>query len=42
MYDGSDKMIAPSVTGLIGDCLFNEGKVKDGIGYFVKASIRRQ
>ena len=37
-YDGSDKMIAPSVTGLIGDCLVNEGKVKDGIGYFEKAA----
>lgn len=37
-YDGSDKMITPSITGLIGDCLVNAGKVKDGISYFEKAA----
>ena len=37
-YDGSDKMIAPSVTGLIGDCLVNAGKVEEGISYFEKAA----
>ncbi|MDR1938284.1 MAG: tetratricopeptide repeat protein [Tannerellaceae bacterium] len=37
-YSGKDKMISPVVTGLIGDCYVNQGKVKDGIGYFEKAA----
>lgn len=37
-YDGGDKMISPAVTGLIGDCLVNQGKVKEGISYFEKAA----
>ena len=37
-YDGSDNMIAPAVTGLIGDCYVKLGDVKKGISYFEKAA----
>ncbi|MDR1937760.1 MAG: CDC27 family protein [Tannerellaceae bacterium] len=37
-YSGKDKMISPVVTGLIGDCYVNQGKVKEGIAYFEKAA----
>lgn len=36
-FSGSDQMISPTLTGMIGDCLVNMGKVKEGIGYFEKA-----
>jgi tetratricopeptide (TPR) repeat protein len=37
-FNGKDKMVSPAVTGLIGDCFVNTGKVKEGIGYFEKAA----
>jgi tetratricopeptide (TPR) repeat protein len=37
-FSGKDKMISPTLTGLIGDCYVNQGKVKEGIGYFEKAA----
>ncbi|MDR0995784.1 MAG: tetratricopeptide repeat protein [Tannerella sp.] len=37
-YSGDDKMVAPAVTGLIGDCYVNLGQVKQGITYFEKAA----
>lgn len=37
-FDGSDKMIAPAITGLMGDCYINLGDVKKGITYFEKAA----
>jgi len=37
-FSGSDKMISPTITGLIGDCYVNMGNVKEGVGYFEKAA----
>jgi tetratricopeptide (TPR) repeat protein len=37
-YDGSDNMIAPAITGLIGDCYVKLGDVKKGISYFEQAA----
>jgi tetratricopeptide (TPR) repeat protein len=37
-FSGKDKMISPALTGLIGDCYVNQGKVKEGISYFEKAA----
>ena len=37
-FSGSDNMISPAVTGLIGDCYVNMGNVKEGISYFEKAA----
>ncbi|MDR1645774.1 MAG: CDC27 family protein [Tannerellaceae bacterium] len=37
-FSGEDNMISPALTGLIGDCYVNQGKVKEGIGYFEKAA----
>jgi tetratricopeptide (TPR) repeat protein len=37
-FKGEDKMISPTLTGLIGDCYVNQGKVKEGISYFEKAA----
>ena len=37
-YSGGDDMISPAITGLIGDCYVNMGKVKEGISYFEKAA----
>jgi tetratricopeptide (TPR) repeat protein len=37
-FRGKDKMLSPTITGLIGDCYVNAGKVKEGIGYFKKAA----
>lgn len=37
-FSGNDEMIAPAITGLIGDCYVNMGNVKEGINYFEKAA----
>jgi tetratricopeptide (TPR) repeat protein len=37
-YNGKDNMIAPAITGLIGDCYVNLGDTKEGIKYFEKAA----
>ena len=37
-FSGSDEMISPAITGLIGDCYVNMGNVKEGINYFEKAA----
>ncbi len=37
-FSGDDQMISPAITGLIGDCYVNSGKVKEGISYFEKAA----
>ncbi|MEG1544988.1 MAG: tetratricopeptide repeat protein [Tannerellaceae bacterium] len=37
-FSGSDNMISPAITGLIGDCYVNMGKTKEGISYFEKAA----
>lgn len=37
-FSGSDKMVSPAITGLIGDCYVNMGNTKEGISYFEKAA----
>jgi tetratricopeptide (TPR) repeat protein len=37
-FSGKDVNIAPSITGLIGDCYVELGKIEDGIKYFMKAA----
>ena len=37
-FGGKDQMLSPAITGLIGDCYVNLGKIKEGISYFEKAS----
>ncbi len=37
-FSGSDEMISPAITGLIGDCYVNMGNLKEGISYFEKAA----
>lgn len=37
-FSGKDNIIAPTITGLIGDCYINTGKVKEGATYFEKAA----
>lgn len=37
-YSGSDNMISPAITGLIGDCYVNMGNTQEGISYFEKAA----
>ena len=37
-FNGKDNMIAPAITGLIGDCYVNLGNTKEGISYFEKAA----
>ena len=37
-FSVNDKMVSPAVTGLVGDCYVDMGKVKEGIDYFMKAS----
>ncbi|MDR2791180.1 MAG: hypothetical protein LBB27_00330 [Tannerellaceae bacterium] len=37
-FDASDRMAAPVVTGLIGDCYANLGEVEKAIGFFEKAA----
>lgn len=37
-FSGSDNMVSPAITGLIGDCYVNMGNVKEGISYFEKAA----
>jgi len=37
-FHAKDQMIAPAVTGLIGDCYVNAGKIEEGIRYFQKAA----
>ena len=37
-FSGSDNMVSPAITGLIGDCYVNMGNVKEGVSYFEKAA----
>jgi tetratricopeptide (TPR) repeat protein len=37
-FSGKDKILSPAITGLIGDCYVNTGKVKEAIDYFEKAA----
>ncbi|MDR0429682.1 MAG: tetratricopeptide repeat protein [Tannerellaceae bacterium] len=37
-FNGNDHMIAPALTGLIGDCYVNTGNIKEAAGYFEKAA----
>lgn len=37
-FSAGDNMVAPAITGKIGDCYVNLGKVKEGVGYFEKAA----
>ena len=39
-YKGNDLQIAPSVTGLIGDCYVSLGNTKESVGYFEKAAAK--
>ncbi|MCL2651639.1 MAG: CDC27 family protein [Candidatus Azobacteroides sp.] len=39
-FNANDKMASPVITGLIGDCYVDMGKVKEGIDYFMKASSK--
>lgn len=39
-YKGNDSQIAPSITGLIGDCYVSTGDTKEGIKYFEKAASK--
>ena len=39
-FSASDKMISPIITGLVGDCYVDMGKVKDGVDYFTKAASK--
>jgi len=39
-YKGSDSQIAPTMTGLIGDCYVSAGNTKDAVGYFEKAASK--
>ena len=37
-FDASDKMISPTIIGLIGDCYVNMDNAKEGVAYFEKAA----
>ena len=39
-YSAKDRMFAPAITGLIGDCYVDMGEVAKGIGYFEKAASK--
>ncbi|MDR0232898.1 MAG: tetratricopeptide repeat protein [Dysgonamonadaceae bacterium] len=39
-FSSKDKMVSPVITGLVGDCYVDAGKVKEGIGFFMKAASR--
>lgn len=39
-FSASDDMIDPAITGLVGDCYVDLGKVEDGISYFKKAASK--
>jgi len=39
-FNANDKMVSPAITGLIGDCYVDLGKVKEGIDYFMKAASK--
>ena len=39
-FSADDKMVSPIITGLVGDCYVDMGKVKDGIDYFLKAASK--
>ncbi len=39
-FGTDDKMVSPAITGLIGDCYVDMGKVKEGIDYFMKAASK--
>ncbi len=39
-FSSDDKMVSPVITGLVGDCYVDMGKVKDGIVYFIKAASK--
>ena len=37
-FSASDKMLSPTIVGLIGDCYVNMGNTEEGISYFEKAA----
>lgn len=37
-FRASDKMLSPTIVGLIGDCYVNMGNTEEGISYFEKAA----
>lgn len=39
-FSANDEMIAPTVTGLIGDCLVEKGSVKEAVSYFENAAAK--
>ena len=39
-FSANDRMVSPVVTGLIGDCHVDMGRVKEGVDYFMKAASR--
>lgn len=39
-YKGNDENIAPTMTGLIGDCYVSTGNTKEAISYFEKAASK--
>lgn len=39
-FSASDQNIAPTITGLIGDCFVAMDKVKEGVSYFEKAASK--
>lgn len=39
-FNSNDVMVSPAITGLIGDCYVDQGKVEQGIDYFNKAASK--
>ncbi|GHU91317.1 hypothetical protein FACS1894155_10850 [Bacteroidia bacterium] len=39
-FNSNDIMVSPAITGLIGDCYVDQGKVEQGIDYFNKAASK--
>ncbi|GBU08129.1 hypothetical protein AwDysgo_14600 [Bacteroidales bacterium] len=39
-FSGSDKMLSPSIAGLVGDCYVDLGQTQDGINQFKKAASK--
>jgi len=39
-FSADDKIISPSITGLIGDCYVELGQAETGVGYFEKAASK--
>jgi tetratricopeptide (TPR) repeat protein len=39
-FKADDKLVSPTITGLIGDCYVDLGKVQEGVDYFKKAALK--